>query len=1180
MKKYLLILIVLFTGAKNIVAQRIENPIDYPITPQATALFKAIATPVSYYTGQPDISIPIYTISQDGVNIPISISFNSSGIFVNEEATNIGIGIRLNWGGTIIRNTNGQADERGFFTENYKIGTLKQDLSKDYNNISIPTFFPWNGFPESFITVKARENEYFNIDSYNDPYANGNGNVVSSDLRPDDFYYNVLGKSGLFKFNQIDRKFITFPLDEIKINKTLISENLQNFEIITNDGVRATLGDDAREFSIKENKDVYSNYNQGVVQSWFVKKIMTLKNTVIDFSYVDNQYKHATESRTMTYIPPKPYVSNDETHINGDIYTTTEKLIKTISFKEGKLEFIYINDREDFPNTIVSSTEVKLAPRLSQIILLDSKNNTIKNFKFHQSYFTGASNIINLNSRLRLDSLSINDNQLKKIESYKFEYNDSEIIPLKKGIAINKDLWGYYNNSSSNRYINSDVNKLFTIKKITLPTGAERTYVFENNSVPWSNQYFGKLKEISNDWINQYENNFILGGSSLDISSGNPVISGAPYNNILTVYQDEFSIQGNKNAFSENIILSAETSYINPGVTLSSLNLWPYHIEVGIQNKTDNGFKEYYKISLDRNDSNLSSNNKISGKINSMPNGIYRIYAQMIAPPKYVMENWTFRPGHITKIKLEYSKNSFKDIKVGGLRVKEIIDREKNNEYKTDYEYVGLNNFCSGQLITAPEYKEYVTQRIITPGQYDTQGNPLFNNYYGVRISSEPIFPLLKTQGSNVGYTNVIKKQTNGTEEIKEEFVFSYIPSQREGYLKEYYQEFEPKQWQNGKLLSNKKYRDNLLISEEIFDYYGLSNETNKGFVEEINTNLISAGSGMYDIQIDRRFNNPFMVGNPPQRLMNITNLYGADNLTNYYFNNGVWMISPPTKIPYFKIYTGFDKLKSKTVKNYFKDGIVEESEEYLYNNLPNHIELTSVKSTTSKNNEILETKYFYPPDPEMASEPFVKDLVAKNMIGTPLNTKIFRGDTKLSEQKTVYDISIATGNLLLPKYILESKGVADLNIATDKKVSYDQYDDKGNVLQYTKEGGTPVSMIWGYNKTLPVAKVENVAYNSIPVSYINSIQNESSNTGTEKSLLSALNNFRASATALKAMLSTYTYKPLVGVSSITDPTGIITYYDYDDFNRLKFIKDAQLNILEAYCYNYKGQIIDCSVIE
>jgi YD repeat-containing protein len=43
-------------------------------------------------------------------------------------------------------------------------------------------------------------------------------------------------------------------------------------------------------------------------------------------------------------------------------------------------------------------------------------------------------------------------------------------------------------------------------------------------------------------------------------------------------------------------------------------------------------------------------------------------------------------------------------------------------------------------------------------------------------------------------------------------------------------------------------------------------------------------------------------------------------------------------------------------------------------------------------------------------------------------------------------------------------------------------------------------------------------------------------------------------------------------MTSKTDIKGRITYYEYDNFNRLKTIKDNQGNILKQYEYHCKNQ--------
>jgi hypothetical protein len=111
-KLYVLFVLLFFTGARSF-SQTLSSGIQslIPPAPNAAAIAKYTETPVSYYTGLPQISIPIYQVTDGDISIPVSINYHSGGIKVDEVASSVGLGWSLSAGGTITRATRGLADD-------------------------------------------------------------------------------------------------------------------------------------------------------------------------------------------------------------------------------------------------------------------------------------------------------------------------------------------------------------------------------------------------------------------------------------------------------------------------------------------------------------------------------------------------------------------------------------------------------------------------------------------------------------------------------------------------------------------------------------------------------------------------------------------------------------------------------------------------------------------------------------------------------------------------------------------------------------------------------------------------------------------------------------------------------------------------------------------------------------
>lgn len=198
------------------------------------------------------------------------------------------------------------------------------------------------------------------------------------------------------------------------------------------------------------------------------------------------------------------------------------------------------------------------------------------------------------------------------------------------------------------------------------------------------------------------------------------------------------------------------------------------------------------------------------------------------------------------------------------------------------------------------------------------------------------------------------------------------------------------------------------------------------------------------------------------------------------------------------------------------------------------------------------------------------------HMVGIPLIEEIKSNGKTHSKVETLYPVSTPTsqtGNLILPLSV-RSYDISNLTGNTTTEVIYDKYDSNGNILQYTTKDGVVTSIIWGYNSTQPIAKIAGVSYSvsSGLASEIIAASDADINAGTEQTLIDKLNSFRNFPALQNAQVSTYSYDPLIGVTSITPPSGIREVYLYDSFNRLKEIREdnAGGKIIKEFKYNYK----------
>jgi hypothetical protein len=109
MKRNLLLLLPCI--AIQVFGQSSRNPLfDYP-SPNAASLGVYGQIPVNYFTGIPDISIPIHTIRLKEIEIPITLRYHLASVKPDATPGWTGLGWALEAGGSITRIINGKKDE-------------------------------------------------------------------------------------------------------------------------------------------------------------------------------------------------------------------------------------------------------------------------------------------------------------------------------------------------------------------------------------------------------------------------------------------------------------------------------------------------------------------------------------------------------------------------------------------------------------------------------------------------------------------------------------------------------------------------------------------------------------------------------------------------------------------------------------------------------------------------------------------------------------------------------------------------------------------------------------------------------------------------------------------------------------------------------------------------------------
>ena len=449
-----------------------STPKSYPVAPSAYEFAKYGNIPVSYYTGIPNVSIPIYTIEAgaNDLQIPISLSYHSNGFKVNEESGWTGLGWTLNAGGQIIQQVNGYDDFKKIHP-NRTLPDIDAIINVTSNGNAPVDYWSANG---NYVgqTYPGVDDKKFGYLQYSGHVICGNqegaglvprglfGISESYDFEPDIFSFNFLGYSGKFvlDWNTESFKCLTDPKikveqtgsDHKSISITVAEGHIFVFELKEEAPERGLFYDSCADCDTYNGTNGDEAFLYGASSRVYkLTEIYTNKGNQLSFSYIstpllENFHQPKQEIRSKTYLANRNFNSIG----NGNTKNMeTFSYLNNITFNGGTVSFISTNNRLDFIGTY----------KLDRIEFNSHAGDIVKTFDFTYDYFVGHTNgtvdsgmnpaIIGKSGTELTHRLKLLSVQESGKPPYTFDYNAMQ-LPRKNSRA--RDYWGYYNGHLTN----------------------------------------------------------------------------------------------------------------------------------------------------------------------------------------------------------------------------------------------------------------------------------------------------------------------------------------------------------------------------------------------------------------------------------------------------------------------------------------------------------------------------------------------------------------------------------------------------------------------------------------------------------------------------------------------------------------------------------------------------------
>lgn len=1111
-----------------------------PASPTAASLGVYGDLNVSYYTGLPDLSIPLYEIKTSNHTIPIVMNYNASGIRVSENAGWVGLSWSLSASGVITRTIRGGDD---FGNNGYYIA---------------------EALPAETSPLLLQDKPYF------DAVLNN-----QKDAEPDIFSYNFGNFSGKFVLGkQTDGAKIysatqnNFKIEFIPAEHTWI--------ITTGEGYKYYFGQQeggtdyyyssAIELANDAPLNLYSrDFKPDPITAWYLDRIISPTGELISFEYQikssslslvnksESKYNLLESSQGCSTSPGfqglyKTF--NSSRQVIQDLYLTK------ITFALGTIEF-NTTDRDDIEYTGAAKPK-----KLSEIVIKNGLGELIKEISFTHSYFNNSSGF---DRRLKLDAIAEYGADGSAKPPHSFSYFDPESLPPKYTKSI--DHWGFYNAQDNTTLLPSSLvstvspERFFTggirvplgndvalkkgvLQKITYPTGGSTDFDYETHAYrnPTGDDRYlltpKRVNVITDPWhTNGYNSAYF------DITSKTNVT---------------FSFNFQKVAEDGNSIDYVRTEYAyvyKTGVTTPIYSFSNFYCS--------NGSEDLSCATSTTND---------------------RSFSALLAPGNYRIEVGYLYPYQFTMHADWLDKELLSQRKGGGLRVKSIknsIGGTVTSVRKFVYEE---NNLSTGILLSQPVYQFLTTIQAGVPSSCYHEASFL------ARMSSTINSNGFSSSGTIVGYDKVIEQLGESGEGGTIEH---YYYNSQDATAYDVDGQFYPFLPGISYSLNGKEavtlFKNAAGTGVKKIDY---NYETKAyAYLKGVKVFQPAMQGGPSDATyVVKFYNNTSYWPVLSSKIETHYTITGSlAETTKYFYANSDHMeltsqefttSDGKTIIKKFKYpgdYTsaGNASFASQMMQRHIISPIVEEQTLLKVNGVTKLIGGNFTEYKLFKN-AFYKPSIFYKIN---TNTPF-SDLTESNISSDNIITL-----NPNSKPEIYFDDYNVNGNIntlhkandLAKSYLWSYNNqypIAEVVNANAGDIYYTSFEDgDGNSADGDSKTGRK-SKTNGFDKT--ISGLTNgqyvLSYWQKPASSWNFITNTITvSSGTYPiNITGQVDELRFFPKV--AQMKTYCNDPLIGMTSATDERNQVTYYEYDGLNRLKIIRDNEKSILKKYDYSYADQ--------